>query len=367
MRAQHAMAPCYDEDPQASDPGLHTVTSTPRVVELLSNHDASKFWFTETGDLRPGPEGDALTAALGFSPTLTDWRQLATRAIFAVPGEMVTAAVDKAKSATGWGRVRTSGLSRVGVHARLFVDVSTRHTRRVSSAFWACTAAAIRAADAANPAPPGSPPLLIYFATDMLKSRKDAVRELGGLGRVVFAPGMRVGHTAGNEAQSLPGLIDWYMLAETDVVVGTVGSTFAATAAGLQGVLGVLAGEEASLEAAAAHWLELLVAQLTHVYPAATPQAQLRQLLQRCLEQHAPPPNSSDRSEFLDVAAAALEACSELDVQAVMRVCSSYCSDWFMAHAPALMAAHPAGARVRGRAGESGSVEWGGVWCVLNN
>lgn len=43
------------------------------------------------------------------------------------------------------------------------------------------------------------------------------------------------------------------------------------------------------------------------------------------------------------VLAAALEACCDLDAQAAMRVCSAFCSDWFMAHAPPLLAAHPAG------------------------
>ena len=42
-------------------------------------------------------------------------------------------------------------------------------------------------------------------------------------------------------------------------------------------VLGVLAGDEGSLAGATASWLELLVAQLLHIYPSAKPQAELRQ------------------------------------------------------------------------------------------
>lgn len=112
-----------------------------------------------------------------------------------------------------------------------------------------------------------------------------------------------------------------------------------ATAAGLRELLGVLAGDEGALTAAAASWLELLVAQLLHIYPGAGRQAELRQLLQRCFDAGG----GAAAPEFLQVAAAALEACSELDAQAAMRVCSAFCSDWFMAHAPPLMAAHSSG------------------------
>ena len=42
--------------------------------------------------------------------------------------------------------------------------------------------------------------------------------------------------------------------------------------------------------------------------------------------------------------AGALEACCDADAQGAMSVLSSFCSDWFLTHAPALMAAHPAGA-----------------------
>ena len=113
----------------------------------------------------------------------------------------------------------------------------------------------------------------------------------------------------------------------------------AATAAGLRAVLAVLAGEEAALAGATTNWLELLVAHLLHAYPTARPQAELRQLLQRCFDAGG----GAGGPEFLQVAAAALEAGCEADAQAAMRVCSAFCSDWFMAHAPPLLAAHPSG------------------------
>ena len=223
----HSMGACYDDPPPAVPP---------RVIELLSNHDACRHWFDEEGALRPGREGAALTAALGFAPTLHEWHVLATRALFAAPGEKVATVVAKMQAAVGWGNASSHGLSRVGVHVRLFVDVSTRKTHRVSAAFWACAVATIEAAQAANPAPPGSPPLIIFFATDMLKSRKYARKYLSHLGRVVYADHTKFTHTAaGSVEQAMAGLVDWYLLAETDVVIGTAGSTFASTAAGLRG------------------------------------------------------------------------------------------------------------------------------------
>lgn len=119
------------------------------------------------------------------------------------------------------------------------------------------------------------------------------------------------------------------------------------TANGLRLVLGVLAGEEAALAAASATWLELLVAQLLHIYPTARPRGELRQLSQRCFEAGG----GAAAPDFLQAAAALLDACCEGDVQDAMRVCSAHCSPWFMAHAPHIMAAHPAGgcwARVGG-------------------
>lgn len=116
------------------------------------------------------------------------------------------------------------------------------------------------------------------------------------------------------------------------------------TAEGLRSVLEVAAGQEAALVAAAESWPELLVGQLLHAHPGARPQAELRQLLRSCYAAAAGGPASA----FLDAAAAVLEGCCEAEPQSVMRACSSFCSDWFLAHAPALMAPHPAGAPVLG-------------------
>ena len=135
----------------------------------------------------------------------------------------------------------------------------------------------------------------------------------------------------------------------------------AATAAGLRCLLGVLAGDEGSLAGATASWLELLVAQLLHIYPSAKPQAELRQLAQRCFEAGG----GAAASEFLQVAAALLEACAELDAQSAMHVCSAFCSDWFMAHAPDLMAAHPAGGSRACLPLSCLSKRWAGYWLPL--
>jgi hypothetical protein len=117
----------------------------------------------------------------------------------------------------------------------------------------------------------------------------------------------------------------------------------AATAAGLRALLSVLAGDDAALASAAANWLELLVAQLLHVYPTARGGAEQAQLARRAFEAGG----GAQATDFLQAAAGLLDACAELEAQAAMRVCSATCSSWFMAHAPVLMAAHPAGERRR--------------------
>ena len=124
-----------------------------------------------------------------------------------------------------------------------------------------------------------------------------------------------------------------------------------ATAEGLRQLLRVLCGDDAALAAAARSWLELLVAQLLHVYPSAQQPAELAQLAQRAYEAGG----GAGAPEFLQAAAALLEAAAELDAQAAMRVCSALCSEWFMAHAPLLLAAHPAG--------EERGLAWGWEGC----
>ena len=111
------------------------------------------------------------------------------------------------------------------------------------------------------------------------------------------------------------------------------------TAEGLLRVLEVAAGREEALVSACQSWPELLVAQLLHAHPSASPQAELRQLLQRCYAAAA----GSATTAFLQTAADVLAACCDADAQTAMQACSSFCSDWFMSHAPELMAAHPAG------------------------
>lgn len=115
-----------------------------------------------------------------------------------------------------------------------------------------------------------------------------------------------------------------------------------ATAEGLRQLLRVLGGDDAALASATRSWLELLVAQLLHVYPSAQQPAELAQLAQRAYDSGG----GAGAPEFLQAASALLEAAVELDAQAAMRVCSALCSEWFMAHAPLLLWAHPSGAGV---------------------
>ncbi|PRW33780.1 nuclear pore complex NUP85 [Chlorella sorokiniana] len=115
-----------------------------------------------------------------------------------------------------------------------------------------------------------------------------------------------------------------------------------ATAEGLRQLLRVLGGDDAALASATRSWLELLVAQLLHVYPSAQQPAELAQLAQRAYDAGG----GASAPEFLQAASALLEAAVELDAQAAMRVCSALCSEWFMAHVPLLLMAHPSGAGV---------------------
>ncbi len=112
-----------------------------------------------------------------------------------------------------------------------------------------------------------------------------------------------------------------------------------ATAEGLRQLLRVLGGDDAALASATQSWLELLVAQLLHVYPSAQQPAELAQLAQRAYDAGG----GAGAPEFLQAASALLEAAVELDAQAAMRVCSAICSEWFMAHVPLLLLAHPSG------------------------
>lgn len=52
---------------------------------------------------------------------------------------------------------------------------------------------------------------------------------------------------------------------------------------GLQ-VVAILCGSQDSLQQASSSWLELLVAQMQHVYPDLVVQAQIGTLLERCLD-----------------------------------------------------------------------------------
>ncbi|GAB4823216.1 hypothetical protein N2152v2_010262 [Parachlorella kessleri] len=118
------------------------------------------------------------------------------------------------------------------------------------------------------------------------------------------------------------------------------------TGEGLRAALSILAGDESAISAAVKGWVELLVAQLLHMYPSVKPQAELKQLVQRCYSAAG----EGRADDFSQLLAVLLEACCDSDAQTVVRACSGFpCSDWFMAHAPLLLAAHPMGASVLGR------------------
>lgn len=110
------------------------------------------------------------------------------------------------------------------------------------------------------------------------------------------------------------------------------------TATGVQAVLRILVGDESAISLAVGTWAELLVALLLHVHPNVRTLAEVRQLLHKCVADSPPD------SEFQHVTAAVLDAACDADMQSVMRAVSMIASDWFMAHVPALLVCHPAGA-----------------------
>jgi hypothetical protein len=118
-----------------------------------------------------------------------------------------------------------------------------------------------------------------------------------------------------------------------------------ATAAGLRRAVEVLAGDDAALRATAAGWPDLFAARALLAHPEARGRAELRQVLARCLADAPPPPGDA----FLLALARAADAALDLDAQSALAAASAFASDWFMAHAPELLAAHPAGAALLGR------------------
>ena len=73
------------------------------------------------------------------------------------------------------------------------------------------------------------------------------------------------------------------LLADTELWQAAA-SASALSATGLQNIAAILCGSAEVVAEATHSWLELLVAQLLHLYPDMHPRAHLRMLLQRCLQ-----------------------------------------------------------------------------------
>ena len=217
----------------------------PAVLEMVANQAVDVAWFD--GGVLGGPDTATLTSLVGFTPNLVEWRRMAVHALFGSPSPTLSAVVEAVKSRIDWDRVPAKGTPRrVGVHVRLFADIKKKDSAagmRVDPAFWTCAEQAITAVMGGNsstkaPPPPGDPPLLIYYATDSPHTRNEAVARLGHLGRVVWSTNSTTfTHTKGNSvSQALPGVVDWYLLGETDAIVGSYFSTFSLTTAYRRGV-----------------------------------------------------------------------------------------------------------------------------------
>ena len=109
--------------------------------------------------------------------------------------------------------------------------------------------------------------------------------------------------------------------------------------------LDVLMGDDAAILKAVAsgsgadgsNFCELLVARITHVYPDLRSLSEVQQLLGECVA--ALPP----RNEFQEAVAAVIDHSCQVDHQAVIKSCSFVVSDWFLAHIPIVLQAHPSG------------------------
>ena len=69
----------------------------------------------------------------------------------------------------------------------------------------------------------------------------------------------------------------------------------------------------------------------------------MQQLAERCVSACGLRQEGGAAAEFDLALSTVLGACCEADAQRAVQACSLFCSDWFMAHVPALLAAHPAG------------------------
>jgi hypothetical protein len=95
------------------------------------------------------------------------------------------------------------------------------------------------------------------------------------------------------------------------------------------------------------NWVEQLISLLLHVYPSANRQGELLQLIEECVGKYSTPlgheSSSSSSFVFFEAVSTTIEASCDGDPQTALRAASTFASDWFLAHAPPVLAAHPAG------------------------
>jgi hypothetical protein len=219
----------------------------------------------------------AYAAALGAPaqplPSRADFDRLAVAALFGAPAPRVAALVAAAKASLRW----ESYAVRVGVHIRSRPEAKRKGVPpgAIRGGFWTCAARQIAAAQAAAAAAAGGQPLppnstLVYIASDRPSARGYAARRLAtalaaaggtaGAGAGAVATGWLAAYDAFTHTGATgvsPGavdaaaeryasvLADWLLLGDTDVVVGTEGSAFGATAAMRTGAVYVRAALKA--------------------------------------------------------------------------------------------------------------------------
>lgn len=102
------------------------------------------------------------------------------------------------------------------------------------------------------------------------------------------------------------------------------------TAVGLLKILGILAGDEETIEGCTGSWLELFAARLLHVYPNLKAFDELRALASTCMKTKGGGEGELDKM---------LMAILERDTQEVMNLSSNLLGPWMMAHVTELLSA----------------------------
>ena len=143
-------------------------------------------------------------------------------AVLPAPSKTLAATIERVRASLRWGDAQL----RVGVHIR--------GTRAASSSFWSCIERHVQVAQAALSV--SSEATLIVVTSDAAAARSRAKSALGDVGRVVW-PAKAAARNGEAETSTdaiddhEATLIDWWLLADTHLVVGAERSTFALTAA----------------------------------------------------------------------------------------------------------------------------------------